>query len=83
VGLINEVVPGNRVQGTARAWAERICENGPLAVRTVKEVAMRSLGLESGFHLEYVMSERATKSEDVQEGIRAFAEKRKPKYKGR
>ncbi len=83
VGLVNEVVPSGQERAAARTWAERICENGPLAVRTVKEVAVQSQQLAAGFHLEYVLSERATKSEDVQEGIRAFAEKRRPVYRGR
>jgi enoyl-CoA hydratase len=83
VGLLNEVVPRGEELAAALRWAEAVCENGPVAVRTVKECAVRSQNLDAAFHLEYVLSARATNSEDVKEGIRAFAEKRRPRYTGR
>ncbi|RMD85074.1 MAG: enoyl-CoA hydratase/isomerase family protein, partial [Candidatus Dadabacteria bacterium] len=67
----------------AMELAEVICENGPLAVRTAKEIAVRSLGLEQGFVLEKALGARVLASEDAKEGPRAFAEKRKPRFTGR
>ena len=83
VGLINKVVPADKVMDEALAYAQRICENGPLAVRTAKEIAMRALNNEPAFVLEKTMSARVFASDDAQEGPRAFAEKRKPVYTGR
>ena len=82
VGLVNRVVPADQVLSTAMALAAKICENGPLAVRTSKEIAVRSLGLEPGFVLEKALAARVFASDDAKEGPRAFAEKRKPEFKG-
>lgn len=82
VGLINKVVPADKLMDEAFAYAQRICENGPLAVRTAKEIALRALNNEPAFVLEKTMSARVFASEDAQEGPRAFAEKRKPHYIG-
>ncbi len=83
IGLINEVVPADKLMETALKWAETICKNGPLAVRTAKEIAVRALSLESGFVLEKALGARVMQSEDAKEGPLAFAEKRKPNFKGR
>ena len=83
IGLVNEVVPLDELMSTAIEWAETICKNGPLAVRTAKEIAVRSLGLEDGFVLEKALGERVMSSEDAKEGPRAFAEKRPPKFTGK
>ncbi len=83
IGLVNEVVPADQLMPTALKWAETICKNGPLAVRTAKEIAVRALGLESGFVLEKAIGARVFASEDAKEGPRAFAEKRPPRFTGR
>jgi len=83
IGLVNRVVPRGEALGAAVELAERITRNGPLAVRTAKEIAVRSLGLEAGFVLEKSLAARVFESEDAKEGPRAFAEKRPPQFKGR
>jgi enoyl-CoA hydratase len=83
IGLINRVVPAADLMDEAMKLAETICKNGPLAVRTAKEIAVRALGLESGFVLEKALGDRVMKSEDAKEGPRAFAEKRAAKFTGR
>ena len=83
IGLVNEVVPADQLMPTALKWAETICKNGPLAVRTAKEIAVRALSLESGFVLEKAIGARVFASEDAKEGPRAFAEKRPPRFTGR
>jgi enoyl-CoA hydratase len=83
VGLVNQVVPAAELIPAALALAETICMNGPLAVRTAKEIAVRALGLESGFVLEKALGARVMGSADAKEGPRAFAEKRKPVYTGK
>lgn len=83
IGLVNQVVPLPELMPAALKWAETICKNGPLAVRTAKEIAVRSLGLESGFVLEKALGARVFASDDAKEGPRAFAEKRPPRFTGR
>jgi len=83
IGLVNEVVAADQLMPSALKWAETICKNGPLAVRTAKEIAVRALGLESGFVLEKAIGARVFASEDAKEGPRAFAEKRPPRFTGR
>jgi enoyl-CoA hydratase len=83
VGLINEVVPADELMPTAMKWAEGLCKNGPLALRTAKEIAVRALELERGFVLEKALGARVLASEDAKEGPKAFGEKRKPRFTGR
>lgn len=84
IGLVNQVVPLAELMPTAKALAQRICENGPLAVRAVKEAAYRGLdkSLSDGLQLEQDILDRLAETEDLKEGPRAFAEKRKPIYRG-
>lgn len=85
VGLVNKVVPFAQLMPEAEALANRICENGPVAVRAVKELAYRGIEvpLAEGLRLEIEMSKKLALTEDSQEGARAFGEKRKPAWKGR
>ena len=83
VGLVNRIVPAERLLDEAFAIAETICANGPLAVRTAKEIAVRALNNEPNFVLEKAIGARVFSSEDAKEGPRAFAEKRRPNYRGR
>ena len=83
IGLVNRVVPADELMPTALKLADRICKNGPLAVRTSKQIAVRALGLEAGFVLEKALAAKVFASDDAAEGPRAFAEKRKPRFTGR
>jgi E-phenylitaconyl-CoA hydratase len=82
-GLVNRVVPLPELMPTAEQYARRLCENGPLALRAVKELAIRSqsIPLEHGLRLEESFQEFLRTTEDAREGPRAFAEKRKADYK--
>lgn len=84
-GLVNYVVPADEVMPKALEVANAICENGPLAVRAAKESALRGLEMpiEQGLALELMFQGRVIQSEDAREGPLAFAQKRKPVYKGR
>jgi len=82
-GLINEVVAADELMPTALKLAERMCRNGPLAMKTAKEIAVRSLALESGFVLEKALGQRVLNSDDAKEGPKAFAEKRPANFTGK
>jgi len=84
-GLINKVVPLKDLMPTAEQFARQLRENGPLALRAIKELAIRSqsVPLEHGIRLEESFQEFLKTTEDAKEGPRAFAEKRKPMYKAR
>ena len=83
IGLINKVVPAEELLPTALKLAEKIGRNGPLAVRTAKQIVVRALNLEPGLVLEKALGAKVLASEDAKEGPLAFTEKRKPTFKGR
>ena len=83
VGILNEVVPGAELMPTALKQAERMCRNGPLAMKTAKEIAVRSLELETGFVMEKALGARVLRSDDAKEGPLAFSEKRPAKFTGK
>jgi len=85
IGLVNKVVSQAELMNTAIEMANRICENAPLAVQTAKMAVLKGLDvtLEEGMRLENLLGEPLRQTEDVQEGITAFIEKRKPQFKGK
>ena len=84
VGFVNRVVPGANLMEEALALAGRIAANAPLSVRYFKELAYRGLDMKTPdiSSLTYEMYDQLLLSEDSKEGPRAFAEKRKPQWKG-
>ena len=84
-GLANEVVPDAELMGRARALAREIANNAPLAVQAAKR--MMRMGLNETFrdhvHHVYLQLLPLFRSQDMQEGVRAFLEKREPKFEGK
>jgi len=85
LGLVNHVVPDGQALVKARAIAQRIAENGPLAVKGILAVlrATETLPEEKAFEIEQQQGMRVMISADAAEGPRAFLEKRKPVFQGR
>ncbi|WP_334142578.1 crotonase/enoyl-CoA hydratase family protein [Rhabdothermincola sp.] len=85
VGLIGHVVPDGNALDKAREIAAQIAENGPLAVQAVLKSmrATREMPEKVGLAYELEIGSPIFQTEDAIEGPTAFAEKRKPQFKGR
>lgn len=84
-GLVSEVVPGNELVEAAQRLAEHIAGHSPLAMLRMKQVAngANDKSRDDALAHEQVEFRKHLRSWDVQEGLNAFSEKRKPKFQGR
>lgn len=84
-GLVSRVVPAEKLMDDAMATAHKIAEKSPLAVRAVKEAVNRSYEttLREGIIFERRLFHAMFATGDQAEGMAAFAEKRKAKFRGK
>jgi enoyl-CoA hydratase/carnithine racemase len=84
-GMVNKVCPDDQLLAEVRAVALRIAANAPVSLRQAKKALDKATELDrmSGYAFEIEAYNRTVVTEDRQEGINAFNEKRKPQYKGR
>ena len=85
MGLVNEIVPRDRLLEAAHRWADEIMQCGPLAVRAIKEAVYAGLGHPYDFahNRHYDSWDKCFWSQDVKEGLQAFREKRAPRWEGK
>jgi enoyl-CoA hydratase len=85
IGLINRVFPQNELMPSALRLAEDLAAKGPIALRYAKEAVMKGMDmtLEQGLRLEADLYFLLHTTQDRQEGIKAFREKRTPGFEGK
>jgi 2-(1,2-epoxy-1,2-dihydrophenyl)acetyl-CoA isomerase len=84
IGLVNRVVPADKLMEDATALAAKLAQGAPLAIGLAKRALNRSLemGLEEALEYESQLQSIAGRSNDHVEGVAAFVEKRPPKFTG-
>jgi enoyl-CoA hydratase/carnithine racemase len=84
LGLVNKVVPADELLAEAHAWAAKIAGNAPLAIRAMKRLYRHGLSEDFEAHSHHVLMQLMLlfRSQDFQEGILSFMEKRPPKFAG-
>lgn len=85
LGLVNKVAADGDVMGEARALALEIAANAPLAIQAAKRMMRMAWNEPFNEHVHHVFLQLLPlmQTEDMKEGIRAFLEKREPKFQGR
>lgn len=84
-GLVDKVCPPEELDKEVTSLAEKIAASGPLSIKGSKEAIDRglSLPLEEALRLELSIYDRVANSEDAENGLSAFLEKRKPVFRGK
>jgi len=85
LGLVNRVVPDGSVVEAAIAWADKIAANAPLAVKAMKRLYRHGLTEDFASHTHHVLMQlmQLFRSQDFQEGVTSFIERRPPRFEGR
>jgi len=85
LGIVNRVVPPERLVEETYALARRIADGPQIPIRLIKRLVYQSMRLDLTTHLDLVSSHMAVvrETEDHKEGVRAFKEKRPPRFEGR
>jgi enoyl-CoA hydratase/carnithine racemase len=85
LGLVNRLFPADRLLAETEAYARKVAAGASAAIGRIKQAVYQGMALPLGeaLALERDLIEPLFETEDAQEGLKAFAEKRQPVYKGR
>jgi enoyl-CoA hydratase len=85
IGIVNRVVPREQLPHAVGEWAEKLAGKSPVMMRLGKDAIFRQQDMAFADALDFLRSQLtiAFSTEDVQEGVRAFFEKRDPRWTGR
>jgi enoyl-CoA hydratase/carnithine racemase len=85
LGLVNKVVAHDALMAEAMQWAGKIAANAPLAIKAMKRLFRHGLSQDFESHTHHVLMQLMLlfKSNDFQEGMKSFLEKRPPEFKGK
>ncbi|MBW2083970.1 MAG: enoyl-CoA hydratase/isomerase family protein, partial [Deltaproteobacteria bacterium] len=84
MGLVDKIVPTEKLMEETNSLAQRLCERPPIAVQWVLKAMGTGLyeGIEQGLQVEADGSVAVRNTKDREEGFKAFLEKRKPVFRG-
>ena len=85
LGLVNDVVPDDQLMNVTRDWAGEIAANAPLAVQSIKRLFRAGMNEDFRTHSEHVLLQLMSlmQTQDFQEGLLSFMERRAPEFNGR